>query len=117
MVTTKITQKCEPCEPSCEPFYLNGSHAKALKSKLNYTHVNDVNHLHACARVKIISFLCFSVLKDIKKRISLTRRKSLKPFTSFTFFKNDYKPLIINKNLCEPFLINHSHSIHIIHKI
>ena len=117
MAITKISQKCEPCEPSCEPFCNNGSHAKTLKSLNNYDHVNDVNHLHACARVKIISLLCFSVLKNIKKRISLTRRKSLKPFTSFTFFKNAYKVLIINKNLCEPFLINHSHIIHIIHKI
>ena len=120
MAISKISmpcEPCEPCEPLCESFSYNGSHANILKSLSNYAHVNDVNHLHACARVKIISLLCFSVLKNIKKLISLTRRKSLKPFTSFTFFKNAYKALIINKNLCEPFLINHSHIIHIIHKI
>ena len=117
MAITKISQKCEPCEPSCEPFFNNGSHAKTLKSLSNYAHVNDVNHLHARARVEKISLLCFSVLKNTKKRIFLTREKTQKPFTSFTFFKNAYKALIINKNLCEPFLINHSHIIHIIHKI
>ena len=85
MVTTKITQKCEPCEPSCEPFSLNGSHAKALKSKLNYTHVNDVNHLHVRARVEKNSFLLFLTLKNTKNEYSLTRGNYSKSFTSFTF--------------------------------
>ena len=117
MAITKTSQKCEPCEPSCEPFSINGSHAKLLKYKVNNAHVNDVNHLHARARVGKFSFLCFSVLKNTKKRIFLTRGKTQKSFTSFTFLKNAYKALIINKNLCEPFLINYSHIIHIIHKI
>ena len=117
MAISKISMPCEPCEPLCESFSYNGSHANILKSLSNYAHVNDVNHLHARARVEKISLLCFSVLKNTKKRIFLTREKTQKPFTSFTFFKNAYKALIINKNLCEPFLINHSHNIHIIHKI
>ena len=117
MAITKTSQKCEPCEPSCESFSANGSHAKRLKYKSNNAHVNDVNHLHARARVEKISLLCFSVLKNTKKQIFLTRGKTQKSFTSFTFLKNAYKALIINKKLCEPFLINHSHIIHIIHKI
>ena len=117
MAISKISMPCEPCEPLCESFSYNGSHANILKSLSNYAHVNDVNHLHACARVKIISLLCFSVLKNIKKRISLTRRKSLKPFTSFTFIKNDYKSLINKLNYCELFSTNHSPMIHIIHMV
>ena len=117
MATTKISMPCEPCEPLREPFKHNGSHANPLKSIGNNVLVNDVNHLHARARVEEILFSVLPALKTHKKLISLTREKSKKSFTSFTFFKNAYKALIINKNLCEPFLINHSHNIHIIHKI
>ena len=59
MAITKISQKCEPCEPSCEPFCNNGSHAKTLKSLNNYDHVNDVNHLHARARRENFTFMFF----------------------------------------------------------
>ena len=97
MAISKTSMPCEPCEPSCEPFFNNGSHANILKSLSNYDHVNDVNHLHACARVEKISLLCFSVLKNTKKRIFLTREKTQKPFTSFTFFKNAYKAFNFGK--------------------
>lgn len=87
MVTIKITQKCEPCEPLCEPFSPNGSHAKALNIKANYTHVNDVNRLLVRARVEKYSFLFFLDLKNTKNEHFLTRGNYPKSFTSFTFLK------------------------------
>lgn len=115
MAITKISMPCEPCEPSCESFFINGSQTKPLKNINNYVHVNHVNHLHVRARVGEFSFLCFSAVKNIKNRIFFTRDKSQKSFTSFTFLKNAHKALILKVNLCEPFSVNHSPSIHIVH--
>lgn len=115
MATTKISMPCEPCEPLREPFKHNGSHANPLKSIENNVLVNDVNHLHARARVEEILFSVLPALKTHKKLISLTREKSKKSFTSFTFFKNAHKALILNMKSCEPFFKNHSQFVHIIH--
>jgi len=117
MAITKITQPCEPCEPSSEPFSYNGSHANQLKLLSNITHVNDVNHLHMRVRVSNFLFLVFKTILNTKNKLSLTREKTKKSFTSFTFIKNVYKPLIFKLNICEPFLINHSPMIHIIHMV
>lgn len=117
MAITKITKPCEPCEPSSEPFCSNGSHANLLKSMKNITHVNDVNHLHVRVRVSNFSFLVLNPILNTKNKLSLTRKKTQKSFTSFTFIKNNYKLLINKLNFCEPFLKNHSPMIHIIHTI
>lgn len=117
MAITKITQPCEPCEPSSEPFSYNGSHANQLKLLSNITHVNDVNHLHMRVRVSNFLFLVFKTILNTKNKLSLTREKTKKPFTSFTFIKNVYKSLIFKLNICEPFSINHSPMIHIIHMV
>lgn len=117
MAITKITKPCEPCEPSCESFLYNGSHANQLKSLLNIVHVNDVNHLHVCARVNKFLFIVFNLTLKPKNKDSLTRKKSQKSFTSFTFKKYAHKFLINILNFCEPFSTNHSPMIHIIHKI
>lgn len=117
MAITKITKSCEPCEPSSEPFSYNDSHANQLKLIVNITRVNDVNHLHVRVRVSNFLFLVLNLILNTKNKLSLTREKTQKSFTSFTFIKNDYKSLINKLNYCEPFLTNHSPMIHIIHTV
>ncbi len=115
MVTNKTTRLCEPCEPTCESFFYNGSHIKFLILNMNIIFVNDVNHLYVCARVNKITYYPFTLNilhKIIKNSCARNYKKS---FTSFTFSNNAFNTLKNKVILCERFLLNYSQHDHIIH--
>lgn len=107
MDITKISRFCEPCEPLCEPFCPNGSHAKPMKYKVKSDLVNDVNHLHVRARGEKFSLLYFFSHKNPKKNLKsefLSREAIYKNHSHHShFLKCVSNIMILKTNSCEPF--------------
>ena len=115
MVINKKIEFCEPCEPTCESFFKNGSHIKVLILNVNNIFVNDVNHFYVRVRVEQISFINITHHIYHKNKKTSCARNHKKTFTSFTFLKNTFNVLKNKMNFYECFSLNHSQLNNIVH--